>query len=121
VKLNPTHNALSVIHNPEFINWVINPRVESDCYWSDYLLDNPGKRAEADEARFFIRSFRCHEESLSETEKSGLWIKIIQSTSNWQWRILFFKRFFLIASMIVILSITGRFLCAFFPLQINTD
>ncbi len=107
MKLTISHKASSVIHDPEFISWVVNPTKESDSYWNRYLQENPEKKAEVQEARFLIRSFVKNDESLSDREVSDLWTDILQSTIIRKKKAIILRRLLAAASVCLIISLSA--------------
>ncbi|MDO8930122.1 MAG: hypothetical protein Q7W54_14190, partial [Bacteroidota bacterium] len=56
----------SLIHNPEFFEWVVRPTKESDAYWNQFIVANPSRKKEAEEALFIIKKIIPKEKELTE-------------------------------------------------------
>ena len=48
--------VFDLLKNEEFVLWVVNPREESNHYWSKWIAANPDKRKDVEFARQFILS-----------------------------------------------------------------
>ena len=70
------NNKIEFIHNPDFVEWVLRPSVESDAYWKAYVNDNPSTIKDIEHARFLIKGIVHQQKSLTEAEVSALWDKI---------------------------------------------
>lgn len=47
---------LNLIHNQEFVCWVINPNQESDLYWKQIIREHPDREKELNNAVFIIKN-----------------------------------------------------------------
>lgn len=107
MKLTIRHTASSIIHDPQFIEWIVSPTDELNDYWNDWLKNNPGKQSEVDEARFLVNNFIRNEGSLSQKEISELWIKIDSGKTSHSIKLVLLKRWFAAASILLVLGLTG--------------
>ena len=69
-------NKADLIHNPDFVKWVLNPTEQSDQFWNDWLIENPSQKNELDQARFLIKGLVHNEQLLTELEISAVWDNI---------------------------------------------
>ena len=95
------------IHNPDFVNWVLNPSEESDSYWQSWMIQNPLRKTELMYARILISGLVSREKTLSEAEVLSLWNKIEDTRSHKKIRYFKFRRWSVAASILVILGISG--------------
>jgi len=101
------HNKIEFIHNPDFIEWVLRPSMESDVYWETYIKENPSTKKEIEHARFLIKGLVRQQRSLTEAEVSALWDKIEQTHNFRKRRFINLKKWSVAASILVLLGFTG--------------
>ena len=100
-------NKIEFIHNPDFVEWVLKPSIESDIYWETYVKNNPSREKDIKHARFLIKGLVRQQKPLTEAEVSALWDKIEQTESFRKRRFINFKKWSVAASILVLLGITG--------------
>ncbi len=59
-----------------FQKWVLQPDVDTNLFWENWLLQNPEKRSEVEEARKLLATFRFQEQEYSDEFIQQLWKKI---------------------------------------------
>ncbi|HZK98214.1 MAG TPA: FecR domain-containing protein [Prolixibacteraceae bacterium] len=101
------NNKIEFIHNPDFVEWVLRPSVESDAYWKAYVNDNPSTIKDIEHARFLIKGIVHQQKSLTEAEVSALWDKIKQTESFGKRRFINLKKWSVAASILIILGVSG--------------
>lgn len=80
MSLNFNKDSEDLIHNPEFLEWVINPTKESDLYWNQFISANPSRKKEIREAISFIKRIIPKEKELSVEAVNHLWKRIEKDT-----------------------------------------
>lgn len=104
------HNSVEFIHNPDFVEWVLRPSLESDQYWKSYLEDNPGKAKEIDQTRFMIEALVRDQKSLPESDVAILWDKIQQTKSFGRSKVINLKRWSVAAGILILVGISSLFI-----------
>lgn len=77
--MNPTNRIPEpdqLIHNLEFVEWVINPTNESDLFWAQYISTHQSQKKEIEEAIFIVRKIISKEKKLADKDIQRLWEKI---------------------------------------------
>jgi transmembrane sensor len=46
--------------DPDFVEWVLHPTLESDKFWHGFLHIHPGKRKIVKEAVLIVKANPCH-------------------------------------------------------------
>jgi len=100
-------NKIEFIHNPDFVEWVLKPSIESDIYWETYVKDNPSREKDIDHARFLINGLVRQPKSLTEAEVSALWDKIERTENFRKRRLINLKKWSVAASILIIVGISG--------------
>ena len=99
--------TFKLIHNPDFVAWVLSPSSESDQFWADYLYENPSQKRELGNARFIIKGLIWKEKSITEAEISALWDKIELTRNSGTKKLIYLKRWSAAAGILLILGISG--------------
>ena len=114
------HNKIEFIHNPDFVEWVLNPSDNSDQFWKAWLIENPSRKKEAEDARFLINGLFREEKSLTEAEIDALWKKIEQTKFTGTRRLIKLKKWSIAASVLLILGISGWLMTQRSGQKVNT-
>jgi len=101
------NNKIEFIHNPDFVEWVLRPSIESDDYWKTYITDNPSTIKEIEHARFLIKGLVRQQKSLTDADVSTLWNKIEQTESFRKRRFINLTKWSIAASILIIVGISG--------------
>lgn len=96
----------NLIHNQEFIDWVVSPNQESDLHWNQIIQEYPANKAEIDSAIFIIKSLLKEEKELDSTYISTLWERIQKGTTKRK-KIIPFTRWIAAASILLLIGISG--------------
>ncbi|HAQ20322.1 MAG TPA: hypothetical protein DCR40_13990 [Prolixibacteraceae bacterium] len=97
----------SLIHNPEFFEWVVRPTKESDQYWALFISANPSRKKKVEEAIFIIKSIIPKEKELTEEAMIRLWNRIENGTKSRGNYIFRFSGWKVAASVILLLGLSG--------------
>jgi len=101
------NNKIEFIHNPDFVEWVLRPSLESDHYWKIYVTDHPSTKKDIEHGRFLIKGLVRQQKSLTEAEVSVLWDKIEQTENYRKRRFNNLKKWSVAASILIILGVSG--------------
>lgn len=77
--MDPTNSDTEfnfLIHNLQFVDWVINPTPESDLFWQKYIAEHQAERKEIEKAVYVIRKIVPREKKLARQEIDSLWNRI---------------------------------------------
>lgn len=102
------------INDENFIEWVVNPTLESDKFWRNFLKGYPEKKDEFNKSRIIIKSFIPQEKDLTFGEKEELWDKIKELTISKKTA----RRrlnYYMVAAASVLVAVISSFF--FFPLK----
>ena len=107
--MNPNLNedSESLIHNPDFFEWVVRPNKELDQYWEKFISEHPLRKKEVDEAIFIIKSILPKEKELTEEMVLHLWNRIENKTIGHQKVIFHFPRWWAAATFLLLTGISG--------------
>lgn len=97
----------SLLHNPEFQDWVISPTPELDRYWQKYITENPQRRKELEEAVRMIKNLIPKEKELTKESAAHLWSRIEANTYGRKKRIFRMAGWMTAASFLLALGISG--------------
>jgi len=100
-------NITELIHNPEFVQWVLKPNARSNQFWGNWIDENPLQKIEFEQARFILKSLVKDEKSLTESEISELWESIELSQNKVSKRIIRLKKWAAAAGILLILGFSG--------------
>ncbi len=105
----PAHEEkiIELIHNHDFVTWVLNPNDQSTQFWEAWLIENPYRKKEFEHAGFLIKGFSRNEKSLSESEVSVLWDKIEHTNFTEKKRFVTLKQWLAAAGILLILGFSG--------------
>lgn len=101
------HKTVELIHNFDFVEWVLKPTDGSDQFWETWLIENPLYKKEFEHARFIIKGLVSHKKSLSEAEVLALWNKIEQTKILKNNKLIHLKKWSAVAGILLILGISG--------------
>jgi hypothetical protein len=101
------NNKIEFIHNPEFVEWILNPTIESDRYWAAYLAKNPSQKKDIEHAGFLIKGLARDKRSLSDDEVSILWDKIKQTNISRARNNFKLRRWSAAAGILLIIGLSG--------------
>lgn len=73
---------LNLIHNQEFVDWVINPDQKSDLYWNQIIIKYPTHKKEIDKAIFIVQSLLKEEKKMDTESVLNLWNRIEKEIIN---------------------------------------
>lgn len=96
-----------LIHNPEFIEWVIKPTKESDLRWNHFISANPARKNEIREAISVIKRITPGEKEPSEEAIARLWKRIEKDTIGSEKTSFRFSGWVSAASLLLLLGVTG--------------
>lgn len=65
-----------------FINWVLNPTLESNQNWNRFLLEHPEKENDLRNARYIIRAIIPIEDDIKDEKLNEIWLRIIQKQKS---------------------------------------
>ena len=105
--------TFELIHNSDFVKWVLNPNDESTHFWEAWLNENPTRKKEFEHSRFLIHGLVRNEKLLSETEVSVLWDKIEHTNFNEKKRFNTLKRWSAAAGILLILGFSSWLMIRF--------
>jgi hypothetical protein len=100
---------LNLIHNQEFVCWVINPNQESDLYWEQIIGEHPDREKELNNAVFIIRSLLKEEKKLDQESVISLWERIQKDTISKKNTVSLYK-WIAAASILLVMGIGGLIL-----------
>lgn len=100
-------NKTEFIHDPDFVEWILNPTIESDQYWKTYLAENPSQKKDIEHAGFLIKGLAHDKRSLTDDDISRLWDYIEQTNSSRTRNIFKLKRWSVAAGILFILGLSG--------------
>jgi len=106
MRLPNENNKIELIHNPDFVEWVLNPSEQSDHVWKSYLAQNPLQKKDFDHARFLIKGLVANQKSLTEAEVSVLWEKIKQTQQSRKKRVFNLRSWSAAAGILLILGVS---------------
>ena len=106
MRLPNDNNKIELIHNPDFVEWVLNPSEQSDQVWKSYLAQNPLQKKDFDHARFLIKGLSHNQKSLTDSQVSVLWEKISQTRNIRKKRVFNLTRWSAAASILFILGMS---------------
>lgn len=104
---NFNESSQDLIHNPAFIEWVMNPTKESDLYWNEFMLANPTRKQEIREAIHLIKGIIPKEKELSTEGVHHLWKRIEDNTVNPRKPIFRFRGWMAAASLLLVAGVAG--------------
>jgi transmembrane sensor len=72
------------INDANFRDWVYNPGKDSNGFWADFLLRNPGKETEMNEARTFLTGIKLNVEQgfSSENDEEAIYSRITEQLND---------------------------------------
>ncbi len=97
----------NLIHDPEFLEWVLRPTKESDQYWAQFISDHPSRKKEMDDAISLIKSLVPQEKELTEESIFKLWNRIDNSVKSKKNGIRHLHIWMAAASIILLFGISG--------------
>jgi len=97
----------NMIHDPEFLEWVVRPTQKSDQYWTQFISDHPSRKKEMDDAISLIKSLVPQEKELTEESIVKLWTRIENSVKGKKNDIRHFPVWMAAASIVLLLGISG--------------
>lgn len=104
---NFNETSQDLIHNPEFIEWVMRPTKESDLYWNQFILANPSRKQEIREAIYLIKGIIPKEKELSQETANDLWERIEKDTVSARKIIFRFSGWMSAASLLLLIGVAG--------------
>lgn len=69
-------NAQDFVNDEGFWLWVVEKDPEQTQFWNNFIIENPGKRGDIEEARILILKLNEIEQGFPEDRKSVLWDRI---------------------------------------------
>jgi transmembrane sensor len=63
--------------DPDFVEWVQHPVLESDKFWNGFLQEHPGKRKAVKEAVLIVRSIRAIEPEVSGEQLNRIYSRVV--------------------------------------------
>lgn len=71
-----------LLSNPQFKSWVLDPNLELNLFWENWLKQNTEKREAVKKARIIIKALQFDENKLAEEDRSKLWSRIKESNAS---------------------------------------
>lgn len=107
MKINSNNDIRNLIHNQDFVNWIVNPGPESDLYWNQFIQDHPSWKMGIDDAIFIIKNLREKEKEMDEESMLKLWGRIENDVKDR--KVVFFRLpdWVAAASIVLLLGISG--------------
>lgn len=75
-----SYTASELAADPYFVQWIKHPDTQSQKFWSDWLIQHPGKRKTVEEARHQVLLMKFSWDPATNERVEALWQKI--STTN---------------------------------------
>jgi ferric-dicitrate binding protein FerR (iron transport regulator) len=107
VECTDNHNKNGFIHDPDFIEWVLNPTSDSDQYWHAWLAENPSQEKEVESAKFLIKNLTHETKSITDEEVLTLWNKIEHTKTIRTKKLFRLKSWSVVAGILMIIGISG--------------
>lgn len=101
------HKKIEFIHDPDFVEWVLSPTIESNQFWQTYLAENPSQKMDIEQAIFLIKGLTREKNSLTDEQVSVLWDKIRQTKDTKTTNFIRLRRWSAVAGIVLMLGITG--------------
>ena len=76
------YSVSEFVLNEYFQQWILQPTVDTNNFWQNFLLENPHKEMEIKAAKEIILRFREDADSPSTTQMNDVWSKIIQQNNE---------------------------------------
>lgn len=107
--MKPSHqqNDTDLIHNADFLKWILRPDQESDHFWETYLNENPTRKKEFEQARFLIKGLIKNEKTLSDEVVLELWNKIETTRAAKTARFIKIRKWSVAAGILLVLGLSG--------------
>lgn len=75
-------SAQDFVNDERFWLWVVEHDQEQTMFWNNFIMENPGKRGDIEEARILILKLNEVEQAFPEDRKSLLWERINATRST---------------------------------------